>query len=127
MEEDFMPNKIQILIVDDETDITGPLSEQLTLDGYDVTTANAGKKAIELIASHKYNIVILDLVLPEIDGFEILKLIKKNHPSTKVIILTGHPYAEYIAECRKQGADDIIEKPSELGDIFDAIQYVLRK
>ena len=118
---------IQLLIVEDDKELISTLSEQLSDRGYGVSTAEDGLKAISLVNSKKFDLVILDLKLPKMDGFEVLRLIKANFPETKVIVLTAYADLKNAEKCKQHGADDVIEKPYELGDLFDAISYLFSK
>jgi CheY-like chemotaxis protein len=71
--------------------------------------------------------VVLDLKMPKRDGFEVLAFTKRFYPNTKIIVLTAYVDLQNVSKCRELGADDVIQKPYELGDLFDAIDYVLKK
>lgn len=122
-----MAETIRILLADDEPDIIDPLKEHLFIEGYDVKTAFDGEEAISLMSKGKYDAIILDLYMPKIDGFDVLKAIKKTSPATKVIILSGHAFPENIKKCKEYGAEIVLPKPSGIKEILDAIQNVLEK
>jgi CheY-like chemotaxis protein len=120
-----MAETISILLADDEPDIIDPLKEHLFIEGYDVKTAFDGEEAISLMSKSKFDVIILDLYMPKIDGFDVLKAIKKTAPSTKVIILTGHAFPENVKKCKKYGAEIVLPKPSGIKEILDTIQDVI--
>ncbi len=121
-----MINKISILIVDDDRELTSTLCEILSKDDYDIDVANDGEEALALIQRKKFHVVVLDLKMPKRDGFEVLAFTKRSYPNTKIIVLTAYADLKNVSKCRELGADDVIQKPYEMGDIFDAIEYVLK-
>jgi len=122
-----MINKISILIVDDDRELTSTLCEMLSKDDYDIDVANDGEEALALIQRKKFHVVVLDLKMPKRDGFEVLAFTKRSYPNTKIIVLTAYVDLINVSKCRELGADDVIQKPYELGDLFDAIEYVLKR
>jgi len=102
-----------ILIADDETAITEALSDMLQMEGYKTSVAENGKKALELIHSEAYELVLVDLMLPDVTGLEILEEIKKEGLSTEVIIITGKGTIDTAVEAMKAGAYDYLTKPVE--------------
>jgi CheY-like chemotaxis protein len=81
----------KLLIVDDEKIILAAWEEELKHAGYDVKTALKGKKAVELVRHEKPDFVITDLVMPEMNGVEVCKIIKKMYPDIEVVFISGHP------------------------------------
>ncbi len=122
-----MPEQIPILIADDDNDLRTSLNEELQKEGYQITTASNGKEALALLQKSKFDVAILDIKMPKVDGFEVLKSVKKEHPQTKVIMLTAYADLKNANMCKSLGADDVVEKPFEYGDLFSSIEYVLKK
>ena len=120
-----MEARPHILLVDDDLDLLQTVAEELTHLQYDVATAADGERAMALLAERHFDALILDLKLPKVGGFEILEHVKKNRPATKVVVLTAYANLGNVERCKKLGADDVIEKPYELGDLFDALRYLL--
>jgi len=112
---------MKILICDDETEIVNALEKYLKSKGCDVGCALDGKKGLELLKSGGYDIVFLDVNMPELTGFEVLRYVKDNNIKTKVIFLTGYPCVnEDFA--KKLRVDEYLEKPIDLkviGEIVD--------
>jgi DNA-binding NtrC family response regulator len=100
--------KARLLIVDDEELFVEAISERLSMRDYDVTTALTGEDAIEKITNYNFDVVILDVRLPGIDGTEVLREIKNLKPLTEVIMLTGHGTVEMAIEGMKLGAFDFL-------------------
>jgi len=109
--------KARLLIVDDEEQFVEALSERLSMRDYDVTTALTGEDAIVKLTNYNFDVVILDVHLPRIDGTEVLRKIKNLKPLTEVIMLTGHGTVEMAIEGMKLGAFDFLMKPCEAEDL----------
>ena len=111
--------KCKLLIVDDEKKMVKYLSKRLVLRGFDVRSAFSGREALLLIKDHQFDVVLLDILMPDMDGIETLKQMKEISPFTVVILLTGHLSAE--SEGKKWGAFDYILKPFDLNDLIGKI------
>ncbi len=109
--------KARLLVVDDEEQFVEALSERLSMRGYDVTTSLTGEDAIEKIKNYNFDVVILDVRLPGIEGTEVLREIKSLKPLTEVIMMTGHGTVEMAIEGMKLGAFDFLMKPCETEDL----------
>lgn len=120
-----MADKSNILVVDDEEALRTVLSSELVGAGYDVSTASDGDEAISTVQNKKFDLVLLDIKMPRVDGFEVLKFIKKTYPSVKVIMLTGFADLKNAIESKKHGAEDFVSKPYDLVDLLTTIERVL--
>ncbi len=109
--------KIRLLVVDDEEQFVETLAERLTLRDYDVTTSLSGEDGIEKVKGYNFDVVILDVLMPGVDGIEALREIKKIKPLTEVIMLTGHATVETGIEGMKLGAYDYLIKPCETEEL----------
>jgi len=114
-----------ILIVDDEPSIVQSLSGLLTDEDFEVTTAGNGYEALQQIETNAPDLVLLDIWMPGIDGLETLQEIKKTHPHTHVIMITGHGTIETAVQATKLGAFDFIEKPLSIDKVIVAINNAL--
>ncbi len=112
----------KILIVDDEQDFLDVISDRLKARDMNVSTASSAKEAIKQIDEDSFDAVVLDLMMPEMDGLEALKIMKEKNPDLQVILLTGHATVEKGIEAMKLGAMDLIEKPADLSTIVDRIK-----
>ena len=109
--------KIRVLLVDDEEQFVEQLSERLKIRNYDVSSCFSGQEAVDNIGKYLYDVVILDVAMPGIDGIEALKQIKKRRPLTEVIMLTGHATVESAIEGMKLGAFDYLMKPCDTDEL----------
>jgi len=117
-----------ILIVDDEEDFVETLVSRLKKRDVDAIGVRSGEEAIEYIKKKEFHIVIMDIKMPGgIDGIEAMRLIKKEHPQTEIILLTGHASIETSIEGMKFGAFDYILKPVKLEDLLKKIASALEK
>lgn len=112
-----MDNKINILVVDDEKNICWILKRLFIQKGYNVDEANSGKEALEKIDKMKYNLVFLDIIMPDILGFEVLEKIKTLPISPPVIIMTAQSTMKNAVEAMKRGAFEYITKPFDLNEV----------
>ncbi len=101
----------QILVVDDEKRIRDACQTVLMGEGYEVTCAENGKQGLQLIGQKHFDIILLDLMMPEMPGLEVLPRVKTDHPDTVVIVITGYATLEHSIEAMKAGAFDFISKP----------------
>ena len=113
--------KCKLLIVDDEEKMVKYLSKRLVIREYDVLTAFSGQEALEAIKNNRFDVVLLDIMMPGMDCIETLKELKTIAPTTEVILLTGHASSKLEAEGRKWGAFDYIKKPFDLNGLIEKI------
>ena len=118
------PNKI--LVVDDEAIIQTLLSEVLTEEGYEVTTADNGKEAIELLERSKFDLVITDIVMPVLNGIEVLLAAKRIDMSYPAIVITGYHSVDSVVRLVNLGAADYIAKPFNVDLIRMTVAKVLQ-
>jgi DNA-binding NtrC family response regulator len=120
-----MPEKSKILVVDDEDALRTVLSGELVSEGYDVRTASDGDDAIANLQKESFDLVLLDIKMPRMNGFEVLKFAKEKFPRTKVVMLTGFADLKNAIESKKLGAEDFVSKPYDLVDLLTTIERVL--
>ena len=117
--EDDMTEKV--LLVDDEEEFVETLAERMRSRGMEVATSNSGGDALDLIDQEPYDVVVLDLQMPGMDGLEALARIKRRQPDIQVVLLTGHATVEKGVEAMKQGALEFLEKPIDLSKLSEVI------
>ncbi len=116
-----MPN-IKVLIVDDEIEFSEALAERMKMRGVLVDIVNNGQEAVEKVAENTYDAIILDMVMPGMDGIETLKQIKEKKSDFQVILLTGQGTIEKSVESMKLGAVDFLEKPADMDKLMEKIK-----
>jgi DNA-binding NtrC family response regulator len=117
----------KILLVDDEVVFTTNMGKLLTNRGYKVTAANSGDAAIQALEKEHFDVVVLDLKMPGMDGLATLKEIKKLGLFTETLILTGHGSIDTALEAIKLGAYDYLTKPCEIDDLMGKIEGAWQK
>ena len=106
-----MRSSISILVVDDEAMMRNLLQKILAREGYQLRTADDGEAALELLAQEKIDIVISDIKMPRMDGFELLDKVKKQYPHVGVIIMTAYGDTYTVKDALLLGADEYVTKP----------------
>ena len=117
-----MDDKIKLLIVDDEVDFLNSIAQRLEMRGFDVTKAPSGDLALEAAATGSFDLALLDLKMPGMDGTEVLKTLKQEHRHVEVIMLTGHGSIDSAVECTKLGAFSYLSKPYELDKLLEVLR-----
>lgn len=116
-----------VLIVDDQESISKTLKITLEREGYAVDVASNGGEGVEKAKMHSYNIALIDRRLPDMDGTELLTVIRETTPKMVKIIMTGYPSPESAAEATRNGADEYIVKPFKVEDLLKTIKEHLKK
>lgn len=117
----------KILLVDDEVEFTKNMTTLLTTRGYKVTAVNSGDAAIKELEKLDFDVVVLDLKMPGMDGITTLKEIKKLGLLTETLMLTGHGSIDSALEALKLGAYDYLTKPCEIEDLVEKIEGAWKK
>ncbi len=112
----------RVLLVDDEESFVEALGKRLNARGLRVETSNSGEDAIAKAEHHAFDVIVLDLAMPGMDGIETLKRLRENDPDLQIILLTGHGSIEKAIEATKLGAMDFIQKPASLSDLLELIR-----
>jgi DNA-binding NtrC family response regulator len=115
-------NGERILLVDDEDEFAQLLSERLAARGLRVDTAGNGMEALEKVKEGGFDVVVLDMVMPVMDGIETLERLRAEHPELQIILLTGHATVEKGVQAIKLGAADFLEKPADIETLMEKIR-----
>ena len=113
---------MKLLIVDDDTNIQRLYKEELEEEGYDVTVATTGMNALELFQKEDFDIVTLDILMPDIDGISLLRKMKEQKPDIPIIMSTAYDYRDDFAVWASEA---YIVKSSDLGELKSAIKKLL--
>ena len=122
-----MENPARILVVDDDESIRKALATILQDEGYIVDTAEDGKEAIEKAQSKFYNLALIDIRLPDMEGTSLLAAMKETTPKMVKIIITGYPTLHNAIEATNKGADAYILKPFNVDSVLNTIKQHLKK
>ncbi len=117
----------RILVADDEDSIRFLLREVMRREGYDVTVTDNGESAFQLVRENNFDLVILDVRMPGMDGMETLKAMRKIRPHLVVLIITAHGNRELAVDAMRQGAYDYFNKPFELDEMRIVVRRALEK
>ncbi len=123
---DNTKGKGSILLVDDDRDVREVLRDTLSFAGFTVDAAEDGVKAMKKIRGTAFDLVLTDLMMPRMDGVELLKQIKQSQPEINVIIMTGYGSIETAVEAMKHGAEDFVTKPANSGELLVRISRSLK-
>jgi len=118
---------MKILVVDDEPDLLEQLRETLTSQKYDVDTADDGESALDKLFDNLYDLIILDIMLPKVDGLSVLREIRKAKVKTPVLMLTTKGAVEDKIKGLDYGADDYLAKPFAMAELMARIRSLLRR
>jgi DNA-binding NtrC family response regulator len=104
-------SRASILVVDDEKNILATLSRALRVEGFDVDVAGSGRIALEKASARAFDLILLDVMMPDLDGLEVLRQLREQKRAVPVIVMSGHGTIETAVEATRLGAHDFIEKP----------------
>ncbi len=117
----------QILLVDDDPFIIKSIGPALAKKRYEVTTAESGREALDILENSTFDLVLVDLVMEDVDGFAILKAVKKLKKETFVVVLTGYDDVNLAIDCLRLGADDYLLKPCALEELLFRLRNCFEK
>jgi two-component system alkaline phosphatase synthesis response regulator PhoP len=118
---------MRILVVDDEESIREVVKLNLELDGYEVVTANDGKKGLSRFLSEHFDLIILDVMMPEIDGFALAEQIRLTNSEVPIMMLTAKDAANDRVTGLRRGADDYLTKPFNLEELQLRVQKLIQR
>jgi DNA-binding NtrC family response regulator len=117
----------RILLVDDETVFANNMSKLLNRRGYQVSAVNSGDAALQALMDHSFDVMVLDLKMPGMDGIALLHEMRKLGLFTEVLVLTGHGSIDTALEAIQLGAYDYLTKPCEIADLVSKIEAALER
>jgi two-component system, chemotaxis family, chemotaxis protein CheY len=116
----------RLLMVDDDDTFRAILRDTLEDEGYNnITPASDGDEAIELLRKSPFDLILLDIYMPTVSGFEVLKFVRENMPETRVIMITAYKDLKIAVEAKKLGAADFVAKPFIRSDLMETIKRIL--
>lgn len=117
----------KILVVDDEKAIINLLTQAFSRVGYTVRSAQNAKEALELLQNEKINVMFFDLNMPEMDGIELCKKVKKDMPMSIIYAVTGYVSLFELADCREAGFEDYFKKPMNMKTLIKTANDAFEK
>lgn len=118
---------MRLLIVEDEEQISRPLAKALEKKGFAVDVADDGRKGYEFAAVNEYDCIVLDLNLPEMDGIEVAKRLRKDKVTTSILMLTARSNQHQIWEGFESGSDDYLVKPFDFKELVYRIRAIIKR
>ena len=125
--KDYRNFPIRVLLIDDEVGYIYVLSKRLSKRGFEVSKASSGSEAFQILRQRSFDVAILDLKMTDMDGIEVLKVLKKMAPELVVIMLTGHGSAKAAHDGIRLGAYDYLTKPCETEELIKKIMEAYDK
>src|SRR5512139_978246 len=116
----------KILIVDDDETVCNSLKEFLSDNYSDITLAFGGTDAVRLLAQENFDLILLDLLMPDMSGSEIMDFVNKEKLDVFVVVITGHSSTESAVAALRKGAHDYLQKPFKLEDLLSTVRNALR-
>jgi len=118
---------MKILIVEDEPNVVSVLTRGLNGEGFETSVAPDGSIALEMIAAHTFDLIVMDIMLPGVNGIDLCKQVKNKYPFTPIIMLTALGTTENIVTGLDSGADDYLVKPFKIAELSARIRTILRR
>jgi DNA-binding response OmpR family regulator len=119
--------ELALLLVDDELDFIEPLSARLARRGMACTLVTSGEDALSRAGASRFDCAVVDVKMPGMDGLELLRRLRRDHPSLPVVLLTGHASVELGVEGMELGAFDYVLKPIDLDELLDIVRRASRR
>lgn len=115
-------HKHSILVVDDELLIRDLLYDFFTGQGWDISVAESGERALEILRSRKFDLVLTDIKMPEMDGLALTGHVKESHPEIPVVLMTGFPSVDTAVEALRKKVDDYVIKPFNINQLYKLVE-----
>ena len=122
--ETQLPGRLKVMLVDDETSFLDVMQRRLSRRGLEVVTASAGTEAIRNLRGNEFDVVVVDLKMEDMDGIELLRILRLMDPELPVLMLTGHGSEQAAREGLALGAVDYLTKPCDLDELVARISEV---
>jgi len=119
-------NNIRILIVDDEALVCWSLSRALQEEGYEVSTAQSGEEALDIMTEWRFDLVVTDLRLPQLNGMDLFREIKRRFPQCKVLMISAFGTPQVRDEAMKEGVLRFFDKPFDIKELRESVRSALR-
>jgi excisionase family DNA binding protein len=121
------PAPRRVLVVDDEPSVREAFGAALQAEGYEVVLAADGREALRIIRREHFDLIFLDILLPEVSGASVIKAIKRRDPEAVVVLITGYPYHDETLAALEHGPAMLLPKPIRLADIEAVLKIVFKE
>jgi CheY-like chemotaxis protein len=118
--------RIRILVVDDDPDVRDVVRSMLEIGGYETSVAQDGREALNALRNGHFEVILTDLVMPEQEGIETIKLIRRDYPAVKVIAMSGAFGGDYLRIAGYLGAHGTLAKPLQMADVLNTVAEALK-
>jgi DNA-binding NtrC family response regulator len=115
-------DSVRVLFVDDEEELVSAVVERMQLRGIKASGVTSGSQALKMVDDNGFDVLVLDVRMPEVGGFEVIRRIKHKHPGIEVVLLSGHGSTEDVAEGMRLGAFDYLQKPVDIAHLIDIVR-----
>ncbi|MFH1811762.1 MAG: response regulator [Pseudomonadota bacterium] len=119
--------RIKLLLVDDEIRFLQTLTQRLSMRDFDVTPVSNGQDALDMATRQSFDLALVDLKMPGMDGEELLAKLKEKHPFIEVVILTGHGSIDSAVTCTRLGSHSYLQKPCDTEELLLVLQEAYQK
>jgi CheY-like chemotaxis protein len=117
----------KVLLIDDKVEFLKVLSERLRLRGYQVTAVGSGSEALRAAEQEPFDVIVLDLVMPVMDGVETLRRLRAQDPQSQIIVFSGYATSQEVDQAMALGANDFLAKPADLDSLMERINRAIAK
>jgi CheY-like chemotaxis protein len=115
----------KILLIDDKVEFLKVLCERLKLRGYEVTAVGSGGEALRAVGQEPFDVIVLDLVMPVMDGVETLRRLRRLDPQSQIIVFSGYATSQEVDQAMALGANDFLAKPADLDSLMERINRAI--
>ena len=113
---------VRVLFVDDEEELVSAVVERLQLRGIQASGVTSGSEALKMVEQDRFEVLVLDVRMPGVGGFDVIRRIKHRHPEIEVVLLSGHGSTEDVDEGLRLGAFDYLQKPVDIAQLVDIVR-----
>ncbi len=117
--------RLSVLLVDDEVELVFTLAERLVIRGFDAVPVTKGCDALKVLEKRGFDVVVLDVRMPGMDGLEVMKKIREDHPQVRILLLTGRGSVEETEQGIREGASDYLIKPIDINLLIEKMKQAV--